>query len=334
MLRLRRILFPTDFSACAEDAFTHAAYLAQRTGAELHVLHVVEGTMASPGDWVQDFRITLEDIAADLDVPFPAPPDEEQAPQGFVPLIDAEVEAESAGPAILHYAEDHAIDLIVMGTHGRRGFRRLLMGSVAEEVVRLAPCPVFTVGGQEASDGSWAIRRIVAPVDFSDHARLAARHAAALAEAYAADLDLLHVIEAAALPTATAPFVAAFTVSADEAQLILQEALERYTAELEAEFPAIGEVGAFVRVGRPASDIVDFAEAHDADLLVLGSHGRSGMERLLMGSVAEQVIRTAPCPVFTVKSFGQPLLAPIAERDRPETKPNAQSTAAPLATEV
>ena len=318
MLRIRRILFPTDFSECAEGAFTHAAYLAQRTGAELHVLHVAEPDVTAPADWTDALRITPEDIAADLDVPVPASPKKEQKPGEPVPIIDAEVRAPKAAPAILRYVEEHEIDLVVMGTHGRRGVRRMLVGSVAEEVVRLAPCPVFTVGRRESCEGGWAIRRIVAPVDFSGHARLAARHAAALAATYGASLDLLHVVDDRALPVVEVPFLGNFSVSAEEVRQRAQETLEGFAVELEAEVPGVGEVGAFARFGHPAGDIVAFAEDQQADLLVMGSHGRTGMERLLMGSVVELVVRLAPCPVFTVKSFGRSLLGPALRRSHPE----------------
>lgn len=317
MLQIRRILFPTDFSECAEGAFTHAAYLAQRAGAELHVLHVAEPQGQAPQGWADLLRITPEDIAADLDVPIPNSPRGRRAPNEPVPLIDAEVQAPKAAPAILRYVEEHAIDLVVMGTHGRRGMRRMLVGSVAEEVVRLAPCPVFTVGRQ-GSGGGWAIRRIVAPVDFSEHARLAARHAAALAATYGATLDLLHVVDDRSLPVVEVPFLGSFGISAEDVRLRAQEALEGFAAELEEEVPAVGEVGAFARLGHPAGDVVDFAERQDADLLVMGSHGRTGMERLLMGSVVEFVIRLAPCPVFTVKSFGRSLVGPALRRAQPD----------------
>jgi len=318
MLHIRRILFPTDFSACAEAAFTHAAYLAQRTDAELHVLHVAEPDVTAPDDWISALRITPEDIAADLAVPVPASPSKDRAPGDPVPLIDAEVRAPKAAPAILRYVEEHDIDLVVMGTHGRRGVRRMLVGSVAEEVVRLAPCPVFTVGRHEGCEGAWAIRRIVAPVDFSEHARLAARHAAALAATYGAALDLLHVVDDRALPIVEMPYLGAFSVSVEEVQERAQEALEGLADALESEVPGVGEVGAFTRFGNPSGSIAAFAEGQRADLVVVGSHGRTGMERLLMGSVVEFVIRLAPCPVFTVKSFGRSLVGPALRRAQPD----------------
>ena len=317
MPRLHRILFPTDFSACAESALAHAAGLAQRTGAELHVLHVAEPAM-DPAEWVEGLGVTLDDVAADLDVPLPTFPNAGWEPGDLVPLTSAVEYAEKVAPAILRYAERHDVDLVVMGTHGRRGLRRMLVGSVAEEVVRLAPCPVLTVGGREAGEASGIVRRVVAPLDLSDPAALAPRHAAALADAYGADLDLLHVVDAATVPTGGAPVLGPVRVSAAEVQIRARRALERLAADLRAEFPAVGAVGVHVRLGSPAGDVVRFAEERGADLVVVGSHGRTGMERLLVWSVAERVVRSAPCPVLTVKRSGRSLLPPALVRDGAE----------------
>ena len=326
MLRLRRILFPTDLSSCAEAAFTHAAFLADKYGAELHTLYVAEGQGPPPKDWADTLLITPADVAADLGLPLPEEPERRDPP---IEIVDVERRAPRAAPAILDYARDHEIDLVVMGTHGRRGVRRMLMGSTAEEVVRLSECPVFTVGGQsEGEDGScsgvWAVRRVVAPVDFSDAAADAARHAAALAAAYGARLDLLFVVDTALVASATVPFVGSFQVSTDEVRRNAEEGLQALARKLEEEFPGVGAVGVEVRVGRPATAVAAFAAERGADLLVIGTHGRSGMSRLLMGSVAEEVVRTAPCPVFTVKTHGRRVLEARQEAAR------AESASAPL----
>jgi nucleotide-binding universal stress UspA family protein len=315
MLRLRRILFATDGSPSAVGAFLHAAYLAEHTGAELHALHVEEPD-AEPASVLEPLRITPEDIAADLRLPSPAPEASRWAPGEPVPFRYTQEQAPRTAPAILDYVRREEIDLVVMGTHGRHGVRRMLIGSVAEEVVRLAPCPVFTVRLREEGGRGWPVRRVLAAHDLSEHAASAARHAAALAVTYGATLDLLHVVDAALLPTATVPLLGTFRVSSDDVRERAQEVLEAQAAALAETFPAVGDVGVFVRVGHPADEIVAFAEAHGADVLVLGSHGLTGLQRLLMGSVAETVVRTAPCPVFTVKSFGGALV-PSAESAPP-----------------
>jgi nucleotide-binding universal stress UspA family protein len=152
MTSVQRVLFPTDFSACAEAAFEHALDQAYIRGAELHVLHVVEGPDEPAPGWFETLRITPDDIAEQIPLPLEEDPEE---PLTFedelsldrlgVRLVKAEVQAEAVAPAVLRYVQTHEIDLIVMGTHGRRGLSRLVLGSVAEAVLREAPCPVIGI---------------------------------------------------------------------------------------------------------------------------------------------------------------------------------------------
>ncbi|RLC55307.1 MAG: universal stress protein [Chloroflexi bacterium] len=319
MLNIDKILFPTDFSDCAESAFSHAAYLADRYDAELHILHVEEEKGITLADRLDDFCITPDEIAEQLHLPTAG-----KASAGSdepVPIIEVEERAERAAPAILHYAETHGIDLIVMGTHGRRGIRRFMLGSVTEEVLRLAPCPVFTVRHRE-DRSVWAMKKILAPTDLSKNARQATRHAAALAEAYGAELKLLHIIDAATLTTSSVSVIGAFDASPANVMTGANEAVLRQAAELTEEFHLPSQIDCFVTVGNPASDILDFAQENEADLIVVGSHGRSGLPRFVMGSVAEKVIRDAPCPVFTVKSFGRSLLHAMPEMAETEAVPS------------
>ena len=312
MLNVKKILFPTDFSECAESAFSHAAYLADRHNAELHVLHVTEGSDTTLAGRLGELRITPDEIAEQLHLPTAA--NGSAGADEPVPLVDVEEHGERAAPIILHYAETHGIDLIVMGTHGRRGIRRFTLGSVAEEVLRLALCPVFTARHRE-DRSVWAVNRILAPTDLSRNAQQATRHAAALAETYGAKLDLLLVIDPASIPTTSMPPMGTFELSAESVLLRANEALTQAAFPLNEEFNLPSEAGCHVRIGHPARDILEFVEENDTDLLVMSSHGRSGISRLLFGSVAEQVIRNASCPVFTVKSFGRSLLdaAPALE---------------------
>lgn len=318
MLNVKRILFPTDFSACAESAFSHAAYLADKYSAELHILHVNERADSTLVDRLSDIRITPDEIAEQLRLPLSA--EGVAKSDEPVPIIEVEETGERAAPIILHYAEANHVDLIVMGTHGRRGIRKFILGSVAEEVLRLATCPVFTVRHKE-DQSVWTMKKILAPTDLSENARHATRHAAALAEAYKADLSLLYVVDAATLPTTSVPLLGAFEVSPESVMTRSNEALSRQARALNEEFQLPSDVKSFVRIGHPARDILEFAEVNETDLIVVGSHGRSGISRLMMGSVAEQIVRNASCPVFTVKSFGHSLLDVLPEVDEVEAVP-------------
>ena len=276
MLTPQRILFPTDHSACAERAFAHATFLAAESAAErpveLHVFHA--------------------------DVPVDALDDEPPAPPLTLPtsdgirVIEAEERGESVHEVILDYAKRHAIDLVVMGTHGRRGLAHAFLGSVAERIVREARCAVLTVGPGTAAPG--AIRRILAPTDFSDNAAEAVRVAGALAISYQAAVDLLHIISAPVLPDVYGLGLLWTDIVPDVVQRS-QEALELLAER------ALGHYAGAVRakVGVPADAII--RAAADADLVVMATHGLTGLKRFALGSVTERVVQHAPCPVFTVR---------------------------------
>ncbi|WP_457652948.1 universal stress protein [Rhodocaloribacter sp.] len=312
MMKIRTILFPTDFSMCAEGAFTQAAYLAARFDAELHVLHVIASDALDADSPLSYFPLTEEEVAEQLhlsvgkrlEAAIAARRDEEAR------VRSAYVQNPSAADGILAYAEAHDVDLIVMGTHGRRGIKRLLMGSVAETVVRSATCPVLTVRGVKDPMRKPEVHRILAPIDFSKHSYLALAYAKDLAATYGAHLDLLHVIEETALPqvySVEPPLVAVPEVRARAREAL--EALAREGAEVGV------PTDVFVTVGYPVHEILDFAETRGHDLIVIATHGLTGVKHLLLGSVTEKVIRMALCPVFTVRSFGKMLLS---EKDQAE----------------
>jgi nucleotide-binding universal stress UspA family protein len=304
MMNVERILFPTDFSACAEDAFSHAAHLATRYDAEVHVFNVVtpdEAEQSNPMDYLP--LTEAEDgghfFAPGEQVDVETPDRESKS----VSVVYSQIQSVSPAQAIVDHATSQDVDIVVMGTHGRRGMERLLSGSVSEEVVRQAPCPVFTVlAGDEPSPGPY-VDRVVAPVDLSDQSALVADHARELAAAYDASLDLLHVVEQAAYPSAYGvdPLAPALSEVQDQAR----EAMEELAARAEG---LAHPVRTHVLTGYAARDIVEFAEEKEAGLIVMATHGRTGLERFLIGSVAEKVVRRAKCPVFTVKSFGRSLV--------------------------
>ncbi len=310
MLDIDTILFPTDFSSVAEDAFAHAAHLALQSGATICVFNVLtpgEGDGSNPMDFlpVQPVEGDAVDGAAPQRMEVRTVTQE----RGTVPVVYAQTESTTPETAIVEHATEHDVDLVVMGTHGRKGMDRLLSGSVAEEVVRQAPCPVFTVLAQD-DRAETPIDRVLVPVDLSEQSALVVDHAAALADTYGAPIDLLHVVEEAAFPSAYG--MDPLTPSQPDVQERAGEALEALVAEIEnVDVP----INTHVLAGYAARDIVDFATEHAADLIVMATHGRTGLQRFLIGSVAEKVVRSAPCPVFTVKSFGKSLVPRRADKE-------------------
>ena len=300
-MTLNRILLARDFSPVSDHALRYALDLAQRTGSELHMLYA---------------RVLHEDAFAPDDPPSPSADVEAirdrmqatggDAPRGdAVPLVDAVERDVAAGPAILRSATDHNIALIVMGTHGRRGVRRMLLGSVAEEVVRHADRPVMTVRGteDEAAPAAPAIDRILVPVDFSEPSRDALHTAQAFAGLYGARLDVLHVIEDRLHPA----FYVGGVQSLDRLEPRLNEkvadALDDFVVDaLGADaLGADAEAALHVVRGRPVQRIPEFVEDNGTDLVALSTHGQTGLQHFLMGSVAQKVVRHVGCPVLTVK---------------------------------
>ena len=304
MLNIQRVLFPTDLSDGAARAFPQAASMAEWHGAELHVLNVAGRHDHRYSEMRKHFPIDAVRLKKMLD-PAEEP---DQSPTRRKPDLDGltivqeQIEAASPADCIVDYTSSADVDLVVMGTHGRRGVDRLLMGSVAEEVVRRAPCPVFTI----RSDGNHvpyrAVRRILVPLDFSDASSAALAHAKELAQTYGAQLDLLHVIEEVMYPSSYG--VEAVSIPTDE----VVERVETALAGIARDDIGYEHVTVQATPGYASTTILDYASDHDVDLIVIATHGRTGVDRLLLGSVAERVVRRASEPVFVVKPFGKSLL--------------------------
>ena len=291
MLQIDRILLPTDFSETARRALSFAAHLAARHGATLHLLHV----HGPSDDWAQPPGVespTTQDELAECARRAAEGLGDPTATEGHdLSLVRDTVEATSVRDAVVDYAAGHDVDLIVMGTARRRGLQTLFPQSTASGVVRHAPCPVLTVL-DEPDIVPGPIDRIFVPYDFSEHATQAVRYGEALADVYGADLSIVHVMQELMVPMEYEVEVP--DVDRDEVRARAESALEDVSDR---------EHRVFVTSGHPARRIVELAEDNQADLLVIATHGRTGLRRMLLGSVAEQVIRQAPCPVFAVKAF-------------------------------
>lgn len=294
MIHITHILCPIDFSDTSRCAVRRAAAIARTSGAGVTFLHVVVSRPA-------------------MDVPAPALESEErtrllaemrQFVGGVDPRLRADYrlqEAERAEAAILGAVEDIDPDLLVIGTHGRSGFRRLLLGSVTEKVIRRAPCPMLIVppGAPDLSaDDAMTFNRIVCPVDFSAGSQAALTHAAYLAAAAGAQVLLLHVVE---LP----PVMADIVPSPDFTAMAVRtadEATRRLHALVPAQVRELCTVESRIVTGRAHGEIVRAAIDQRADLIVMGVHGRGAVDLLLFGSTTHHVLHAAPCPVLIVHS--------------------------------
>lgn len=307
MLSINDVLVARDFSSVSNRAVRYALDVAARTGATLHVLHaevlheapVPAGAEDhTPAEGLSTFREELKQKGAVSAEALDAVPIEE--------VVRRDV---SPGPAILSYASEADVDLIALGTHGRRGPSRILLGSVAEEVVRQADRPVLTVRGEEDAHSEAApeeVDRILVPVDFSDYSREALRGAKEWAVLYDATIDVLHVVAENIHPTFYAGGVKSIYDMEPNIEQKVQDRLETFVSETDG--PDV-ETRSHVRVGNAAPDIVEFVDEHQIDLVTMSTHGRTGLDRFLLGSVAEKIVRHVRCPVITTKSFGSSILS-------------------------
>lgn len=293
MLTLTRILCPTDFSDISTTAEACAVALASHYGAALHLLHVdpPSPVMAPYGEIPVDIRLF-----------------EEQREQAERDLAAARERARAAGVAaeasvrgghpareILAVAGELQADLIVLGSHGRGGVEHLLLGSVAEKVMRKAECPVMVVPAGAVGTDDVLFSRILCPVDGSASSADAVAYAVSLARETDGRLILLSVVEP--VPTG-GEFGALDTdeyrrLGEAHAQTLLQHALGADVREW-------CQVEEMVVVGKASERILATATEQRADLIVMGVRGRGAIDLMAFGSTTNDVIRRATCPVLAV----------------------------------
>ena len=295
MTRISRILVPTDFSATSDEALVYAKTLAGRLGASLHLVYAFEDPFTSAA-FASELYSTLplsmrDEMLRDAERRL-----SERLPEDQKTLFNGTTEILTGTPTktIIDYSATLGADLIVMGTHGRSGMAHLLLGSVAERVVRLAAAPVLTI-----RQPAGPVKRILVPTDFSATADAALDYAHLVAERFGASIQLLHILDD--------PFVSeGLTAEAyiSEAPLLRSAMLSDARSRL-AHRSAPREQGirvdSEVLFGHGAKTIADYASQRGVDLIVMGTHGRTGVAHLVLGSVAERLVRIAPCPVLTVR---------------------------------
>lgn len=307
MLTIQRILFPTDFSEGAKQAFPQAAFLADWHDAELHILNVTSQHRPDYSETRRRFPVPHDTLADWLGQPVEAGAEAAWPDLEALSIVQEQIEARVPAASIVDYAEDEDIDLVVMSTHGRRGLDRVLLGSVTEEVVRTVPCPVLTVrAGADVAPGR-AVRRVLVPVDFSDASEAAILHAKEMALTYGAEIDLLHVVNEGAYPLV-------YGIELDYAPTDVVARAEKRLGKMAEADIGYEHIRVEATVGHPPTRILEYAEENDIDLLVLATHGRTGLGRFLIGSVAERVIRQSPKPVFVVKPDRKSLVPETASQ--------------------
>ncbi len=292
-MTFRKILCPVDFSECSRHALDHAVAIARRSGGAVTALHAVlpvpyaDPLMASAIVFTQDdldrIRLELKNFVSDE--------------VGRTPVATVLVQANSV-PGILEHARELPADLIVMGTHGRGGFERLMLGSVTERILRKATCPVLTVPPRVADAvpaGPVVFKKILCAIDFSPASEKALAYATSLARESEAGLTLVHVVEP--LPVYE-PVVAGGTGFFNYEEL----ATEATRARLHDIAPRDGRVREVVTTGKPYREILRHAHEEGSDLIVIGVHGRVVDRIGFFGSTTNHIVREAACPVLSLRA--------------------------------
>jgi nucleotide-binding universal stress UspA family protein len=294
MLKIKLILCPIDFSEFSARAYQHAVSLAEHYRSKLVALHVVElfrfpylGFTASADLYEQACDAIVERGKDKL--------------REFVKDTRTEIQLELAvddgiaADCILAFAEARKTDVIVMGTHGRRGYDRLTMGSVTDRVMRRASCPALVVCGPPrdsmAADRErehvHVLRRILFCTDFSQNSEVCLGHAISVTAEYDAELTLLHVLEDAPSPAKSEETIAAAKAQLDA--LIPPEARKAI------------KIRTAVRIGKPYQQIIQFAQETQTDMITMGARGRGSLDAAIFGSTTYRVMQLGPCPVLAVR---------------------------------
>jgi nucleotide-binding universal stress UspA family protein len=300
VIEIRRILCPTDLSEVSQRAFADALALARWYRSEIKLLYVVEPLLAGPGGTLPWPSWTLlnpgvrERLLASLQ--------EMAEPAAAVGVrVQCEVGEGSPFAEILDEARSMPADVLVMGTHGRGGFQRFVLGSVTEKVMRRSPCPVLTVPPPSEHlpiRESLLFGRILCPVDFSASSLHALRYAFSLAEESCAELVLLHVLEwplEDQLTGATAWFDAA-----DDRRRYESDVRERLHGAVPDEVRDWCRPSEAIATGKPGREILRVAEERRSQLIVMGVRGRGPVDLAVFGSTTQHVVRAAHCPVLVI----------------------------------
>ena len=281
-IAFKNILFLTDFSEASESALAYALGFAKHFNANLYPAHacdpviLTEGVTANVIDKIaENSRVQLETLARNNKIKGPA--------------LFAQGSVETAFPK---WIAEHGIDLVVVGTHGRRGLQRFLMGSTAEFIFRNATCPVLTVGPHVATRpyNGFVAENILFPTDLGSHAEFACSYALSFAHESRGRLTLMHII----------PRETAFLHDTRELTAEVTDKLNRLIPS-DAKLWCSPEV--VVEVGDPALEVQGYAERERPDLIVLGLPHNKEFSAHFRTGVTYKLVSSAPCPVLTIRDM-------------------------------
>ena len=299
MLEIRRILCPIDFSDASRHALAHAVTIARWYESSITALHVRSAPLfVNPPIIMAAAPETV--IAGVTDLPRL----ESQLREWLAPAAAAGITTEALvgdGPPagrILDHAARMPADLVVIGSHGRAGVERLILGSVTEKIVRQAPCPVMTVPPAAAATSKLPFTHLLCPIDFSRSSLAALDFALSIAQESEARLTLLGVFE-----WTEARHAGDTPAFRERWQAETRRELNALVSEEVRNWCSVEAVAAF---GHAADQILKLALADHADLIVMGVQGRTALDMALFGSTTNHVVRQASCPVLTLRAGSLP----------------------------
>ncbi|MFP4624560.1 MAG: universal stress protein [Gemmatimonadota bacterium] len=325
------ILVPVDGSTFAEHAFPYALGIARRTDATLHLALVhVPPDVVGPAYPLTEAIQAQHEEQRDRETGYLERLIERLRPSG-VPIRPALLRGRV--PAALgEYVEERGIGLVVMTTHGRGGLQRAWLGSTADSLVRHCVIPILMVRPSEETreigpGGDRTIRRMLVALDGSEASEAALRDALQLGITADATVALLHVLQPAV--AASSPYLPQTIQLTQDEMSAREKQMRRYLEEVAAR-DALAERTTELRVEvdyYPAPAVLDVAEELDVDLIVLGTQGRGGLRRLILGSVADKVIRGTHRPVLVHRGVGRSVR--MTYRARHQTSEQAEANAHP-----
>ena len=283
----KNILFATDFSGVSQHALMHALAIAKRYDAKLTVVHVAPPEVQTP--------IPMEPVPLEMDWQKKKAAESMARLEDFQPLHayphSMILKQGNPWPELAGVIEDKGIDLIVLGTHGRGLMATLLLGSVAEQVLRHATCPVLTVGPDVVASlvDHEKLSHILFATDFSEGSLHALPYALTLAEENDAELTLMHVLEEL------------HPMPVEYSKELLADYRERLWDLVPAEATLWCKPKVAVEIGEAAESIVRNAHDRQVDLIVMGVHGGGTVASHLPWTVIHAVVRHARCPVLTTR---------------------------------
>lgn len=294
MIEIRRILCPCDFSASSGRALRQAIRVAQRHGSSLLVLHVIPTGLPASARFsaLTNPALLRPGIREETEIALRRFVG--RAGRAAVP-VDVEVREGRPAEEILKRATALPADLVVIGTQGRGGIEKWVLGSVTERVLRKANAPVLAVPARGALPAGPALfGTIVWATDFSPPAEAALQHAIALAGRDGSRLVLVHVVSHASEAAPGAP--------PDAAAELQERARDWLRRAVPPEVRDRCPVEEIVAVGKAHREIARVARETGAGLIAMGAQGADAIDRLVFGSTAHRVLRTAPCSILTVRA--------------------------------